>query len=169
MGTCDSPCTVFQGITVLKTHKKHSYKQTASSIVISESHLNDIRLCNIGMAFWGVIWWWNSGKKHCNWWYGFLGSTQWKKALYGAIWLFGENTVEKSTDCSFYSPKSRPPAKATNLRWPSSWEPLWPTTCHSGKKHWAIVALIVENVEGGPPVRTKSQFFSFWKLPFHCG
>ena len=77
------------------------------------------------MAFWGV----NSGKKHCK----------------RGIWLFGEYTVEKSTDCSFYSPKSRPPAKATNLRWPSSGEPLWPTTYHSGKKHWAIVALLVEN------------------------
>ena len=29
------------------------------------------------MAFWGV----NSGKKHCKGAYGFLGSTQWKKAL----------------------------------------------------------------------------------------
>ena len=33
------------------------------------------------IGHWGVIWWWYSGKKHCKGWYGFLGSTQWKKAL----------------------------------------------------------------------------------------
>ena len=76
------------------------------------------------------------------------------------IWLFGEYTVEKSTDCSPFSPKSRPPAKATNLRWPSSWEPLWPTTCHSGKKHSAIVALIVENAS------RYTQQMHFLYLPF---
>ena len=90
LGTCDSTCLVFQGKTALKTHKKQSYKQAASIIDISESHLNNIRLCNSVMAFWGVIRWWNSGKKHCRGWYGFLGRTQWKKALCGAIWLFGE-------------------------------------------------------------------------------
>ena len=77
-------------------------------------------------------------KQHCKGAYGFLGSTQWKKALIAHL-----------------LPKKPPSRKSHQLRWPSSWEPLWPTTLHSGKKHSTIVALIVENALGatpGPPI-----------------